>query len=101
TVTILRRTLTSDGQGGQQQSYASIGTNICRLMFAGGNRPIIPDSESAGKIDPMERYIATLPYNVTVLETDRLTINSTPYEIVSILAVRSYETAKRLLVKRI
>src|SRR5262245_7062996 len=101
TATILRRTLTSDSQGGQTQSYSSVGTSVCRLAFFGGNRPVIPDTEQAGKIDPKERYIATLPYNASILETDRLTINSVTYEIVSALPTRSYETARRLLVKRV
>ncbi len=101
TATILRRTLTSDGQGGQTQSYASVGTTICRLAFFGGNRPVMPDTEQSGKIEPKERWIVTLPYGADALETDRLTINGVTYEIVSALDRRSHETARRLLVKRV
>src|SRR5262249_25520203 len=100
-VTILRRTLTADGNGGQTQSYGSVGTTTCRLSFYSGDKPIMFDAANAEKIDPRERYVVTLPFSASILETDRLTINSVTYEIVSALNVRSYETARRLLVKRV
>jgi hypothetical protein len=101
TATILRRSLTSDGRGGQAESYSEAGSAACRISFEGGNKPIMPDSVDGGRPAPQERFIVTLPHDADVLETDRLTIGDDTFEIVTSLAARSWQTAKRMLVKRV
>lgn len=100
TATLQTRTLASDGAGGQTSSWANAGTSACRLMFA-GNNPTYRDMAVAMKIAPQQLFIVTLPHDATIAETSRLIINGTTYDAITALNERSWQTAKRLLVKRI
>lgn len=100
TATIYRRTLTDDGNGGKETTYPTSSTSACRLVFFGG-RPVMPDTASASKIDPKERFILTLPYDADILETDRVAVEGSTYEVISSKAARTWETVKRFLVKRV
>lgn len=101
TATILRRTLTDDGNGGKVESYASVGTAPCRIAFGGSKtEPTLKDRQVGGRITPQQEWIVTLANDANVLETDRLQINGATYEIISSIRVRSWEITKRLLVKQ-
>lgn len=100
TATIQTRTLTSDGNGGKLASYTAGGTSACRLSFA-GNNPSYRDIAVASKISPQQLYIVTLPHDASVTETSRLVINGATYDVLTALNQRSWQTAKRMLVKRV
>lgn len=102
TATILRRALVADGRGGQVATYtAQAETVACRLSFEDRDKPKMLDAVTSGRPEPQERFIVTLPHDASIEETDRLTINGATFEIVTSLAARSWETAKRLLVRRV
>lgn len=102
TATIFRRTMVDNDRGGQKATYPSDGVDVaCRLAFEGGNRPNRSDGNNGGRIEAAERFILTLPYGTEIAETDRAQVNGAMYEVVSIAASRSFETAIRLLVKRV
>jgi hypothetical protein len=100
TATIYRRTLSADGRGGKVATYAAqIETIPCRLTFPGeGDKPTIVDREVGGRIRPQQQFLVTMPTDADVLETDRLGINGTTFDIISSLATRSFQVVKRLLV---
>lgn len=111
TATILRRTLTDDSRGGQTASWSSIGeTCACRLAFY-ANRPTMPDTINGGRIDQNERYLLTVPVGIVLSVADRVTVRGVTYELISPTddgiddfessGGRSYQTAIRLLVKRV
>src|SRR5262249_1340871 len=101
TATILRRTLVDDGNGGQETTYANAGTTACRISFAGSKSELtLKDRQIGGRITPQQEWIVTLGHDSDVLETDRLEINGSTYEVISSLRRRSWEITKRLLVKQ-
>src|SRR5262249_59535373 len=101
TAIILRRTLVDDGNGGQESTYASVGTAACRISFAGSkSEPALKDRQQGGRITPQQEWIVTLAHDANVLETDRLQINGETYEIISSMRRRSWEITKRFLVKQ-
>ena len=90
-----------DGNGGQEQSYTSVGTAACRISFAGSkSEPTLKDRQIGGRITPQQEWIVTLAHDANVLETDRLQINGEIYEIISSMRRRSWGITKRLLVKQ-
>lgn len=98
--TVLRRSLATDATGGKTATYsAQIETIPCRLSFPGeGDTPTVTDRSIGGRIVPQQQFLVTMATDADVLETDRLTILGTTYDIVSSLATRSFQVYKRFLV---
>ena len=95
-------TLTDDLQGGKIASYTQSDSFSCRLMFySGDGRPGSSDAVRAGRIDAPQLFLLTFPAGTQIAEQDQVRVNDVMYEIVSALDARSFETAKRLLVKRV
>ncbi len=100
TATIQTRSLSNDGAGNAVESYSGSTTIACRLRFASGGKPSYPKQRSGDQSQPQQLWIVTLPYNASVSETDRLTINGETYEVVTANEERSIELCKRVLCKR-
>lgn len=101
TATIQTRALANDGAGNPVETYSGSTTTPCRIRFASGGKPSYPKQRSGEQSQPQQLWIVTLPYSVSVNETDRLTINGETYEIVTANETRSEEICKRVLCKRI
>ena len=104
TGTVYRRTLTTDTTGAQVETFTASPaepTFKCRLSFYGGNRPTLPDTTDGGRINAPERFLLTTPVSLELSEADRVEVNGAMYAIVSTLDVKSFETAKRMLVTKV
>lgn len=100
TAIVLRRSLATDTTGGKTATYSAQTERIaCRLSFPGqGDTPTMVDRTVGGRITPQQQFLVTMMGDADVLETDRLTILGTTYDIVSSLATRSFQVYKRFLV---
>lgn len=98
---VFRYTLTDDLQGGKIASYTQGDSFPCRLMFYSGGSPGSSDAVRAGRIDAPQLFLLTFPVGTFIAEEDQVRVNDVMYEIVSALDARTFETAKRLLVKRV
>lgn len=94
------RTLTSDGQGGRTEAYATSVTTTCRVSPAGqttqGNEVTRGDGTKA-----LADWIVTLPYSTSVAQTDRLLVNGVTYEVLGVKAPRGWEITRRVLARTI
>ena len=101
TATIKTRTLANDSAGNAVETYAGTTATACRIRFSSGGKPSQPKQRSGEQSQPQQLWTVTLPYSVTVNETDRLIINGTTYEVVTANETRSLELCKRVLCKRV
>lgn len=93
TCVISRRTLTSDGMGGNSESWLSVGTVSCRVSPAtesGAERPV---AERPLEVGP---WIITTPHNTDVTPKDRVTWEGRTFEVTASLG-KSWETARRVV----
>jgi len=99
-VTVYSRTLASDGENGQQETWTTVrATTVCRLVFA-GNNPRYEKAIEAAKIKAGEAYLVSFPYGTGVAATDRFVIGGVTYAIVSDTGARSYQMAERFLCRK-
>lgn len=94
TAQVLRATSVPDGEGGQTETWTVVATVPCRV--------------AAADITPMERDLATqvlprtlwrisLPAQTQVTSQDRLAIGTWVYDILGVLAPRSYELSTQVV----
>lgn len=114
TATIFRRVMVDNDRGGARATYNddSVETTPCRMAFFGG-RPVMPDTDKGGRIEASERYLFTAPLGLGLNPYDRLKVNGVMFEIISATDdqtaqqfyetenLRSFQTALRLLVKKV
>jgi hypothetical protein len=112
--TIFRRTMADNDRGGARATYSdeSAETTPCRLAFY-SNRPMMTDNDRGGRIEAAERYLFTAPLGLGLNPYDRLQVNGAMFEIISASDdqtaaeyyeaenLRSFQTAIRLLVKKV
>lgn len=91
--TIRRATLTSDGMGGQTQTWANTATVACRLMPR-NTQPA--EMAVAGRLTNANGWIITLPYATDVTEKDVIAIGSRSFEVDKAQA-HSWEISRRVL----
>lgn len=97
TATILRRTLTDDGNGGQVESYASAGTTACRVRLDNSRS----NRDEGGRITNPDYWIVNIPTSTTLDDTDRLTINSDTFEIVGPIPKGSYQASQSIRLRKL
>lgn len=88
---VQRRTVTSDGAGGQTETWTTVATVPCRVAPSGGASEGIVANESAGRAG----FVVTVPSDTDVRGTDRLVIDDRQLEVVAVLT-RSWEVARRV-----
>lgn len=92
--TIQRVTQVSDDMGGHTDTWAAAGTVACRVS----PYPLRPGEEVVGgRVLGLDTWVVTLPAETTVSERDRIATGGRSFEIVSVMAPRSWELARRLL----
>ena len=92
--TVKRLTVTSDGAGGQTDSWDTSATVNCRLgrLGSSGEERIIADRLAA--VTPV---LVTLPSGTDVGPHDRIEVDSRTFEVVAVLATGVWETARRVV----
>lgn len=93
TVVIERYTLTSNGMGGQYETWAAVGTVIGRIYprTTRGQGEIIGGAQVQSTMD----WYATFPIGTDVLAKDRLLYQSRTWEVVRTNNDEMYGTATR------
>lgn len=99
TAIIQTKTVTSDGGGGGTASWTAAGTVACRLSpgsdgRGGGERV---DGE---RITPDAQFVITLPWDASVTEANRLSIDSTIYSVTEV-ADRDWQITKPVGARRV
>lgn len=114
TATIFRRVMVDNDRGGARATYNddSAETTPCRMAFY-SSRPMMTDNDRGGRIEAAERYLFTVPLGLGLNPYDRLKVNGVMFEIISATDdqtaqqfyekenLRSFQTALRLLVKKV
>lgn len=90
TAVISRLTETSDGQGGQIQSWTAHGTVPCRLVANTG------DSKQIGsQFNRRGDFTLTVAHDADIQESDRVTVDSINYRVLFVDETRDWRTATR------
>lgn len=95
TAQVQRATRIDDGMGGFTETWMTVATVACRV----GPRDITPTEQIVGeRIQDRVLWTLTLPAGTSVLAADRIMVGSRTFEVVSVLAPRSYELATWVVV---
>lgn len=98
TAVIQARSLSSDGAGGQTESWTARGTVACRVDPV----PRAMQLDDAGQAEALRvEYQITLGWDVTIEPTDRIVTGGETYEIRQFQAEHSWNVSKRVKVSRI
>jgi len=90
---VSRKTTTSDGAGGQTESWGTVVTVACRVSPTGQS----PQERAiADRLSGVSVWTITLPANTDVTIADRLVIGARAFEVAGVLA-RSYEVSRRVV----
>lgn len=93
TAQVQRVTRTSDGLGGYTEAWAAIATVACRVAPS-GNTPA--EQVVAERIQDRVLWTLTLPAGTDVTPADRIAVGSRTFEVIGVLAPRSFELATRV-----
>lgn len=96
--TVKRLTLTSDGAGGQSESWDTSATVSCRLGRLGQSGE---ERAIAERLAAMTPFVVTVPTGTDIQPEDRITIAGRTFEVVAVLATGVWETALRVAVTEV
>lgn len=85
---IQRTTLASDGSGGFTNSWDTLATVNGRIYPA---MQTVQEIVAEGRIGEVVRWMIALPPGQDVTEKDRIAANGVTYEVIAVLAPRTYE----------
>jgi head-tail adaptor len=91
-VVIERVTLTSDGMGGQTETWAPVGTVVARVSPRGAGL----DDIIGGEVLNQTPWMVTVPVGTSVTERDRVVYEAQTFEVIRTNAPRSFDTCVRL-----
>lgn len=94
-VVISRLTEVSDGQGGIDESWSSVGTADCRFVVNTGSK-----SQVGAQMLRSGDYTLTVPFDTDIQEDDKATLESSGYvfRVLFVDDVRVWRTAIRVQV---
>ena len=96
-VSILRRTLESDKQGGFSESWDIAYENIpARIAFMSSSEKF-----AVAREDVDVRFTVTVAYDQSLEQTDRISHGEDTYEVVSVTSSRSWDTSKRCQARQV
>lgn len=98
TVVIERYTRTSDGMGGQWETWAAVGTVLGRI-YPRATRGFQIEVSSGAQLTSQEEWLATLPYGTDVTAKDRLLYSGRTWEVARVNNDEMWQTAVRCEVK--
>lgn len=97
TVHILERRSQEDGQGGYTEGYAIAYRDVpARLAEMGGRERLEAERQNVDA-----DYVLTVPYDQNLVESMRVQHGEAQYTVAFVNAGRSYDTARRAMVKRL
>ena len=95
--TVLTRTLTSDGQGGNSETWAGTTSIDCRVDVVNGRERL-----QGGGYKSYQKTILTLPYNATITPGSRFAYLSDQYNVVAVSGSdRSWNVSVRAELEKI
>ena len=86
--TVSRRTLTSDGMGGQTESWTTA-TTVCRVAPIAASEAVL-----AGQQRIVASWKVTLPASTDVRGDDRIVVGARSFEVIAIRGAETRETAR-------
>ena len=97
TITIQRKSLAGDGQGGYAESWNNSYQNVpARLAFKSESELI-----AAGRQDFQPVSTLTVGYDQSLNQSDRILFNEDTFEVMSISGIRSWDTVKRCQLRKV
>lgn len=87
---VKRATQTADGMGGFTETWATAYTTVCRIAPAGSKDVQL----LAGRLNEKSAWRITVPQSTDVTEADRIEVGARSFEILQVLDMRTYETAR-------
>jgi len=98
TAIIQRATRASDGMGGFDETWSNAGTVECRVSPSGRE----PEERMiAERLGSVTLWTVTLPAETNVTAADRIAVDSRAFEVVAVLARRSYEISTRVVCREV
>ena len=96
-VSILRRTLESDKQGGVTEGWSIVYENIpARISFMSS-----AEKFAVAREDVDTRFTVTVAYDQSLEQADRISHGEDTYEVVSVTSSRSWDTSKRCQARQV
>lgn len=93
--TVYRYTGAADGQGGETQTFAAVGTAACRISPARDLASSATEPVAGDKLTSVTEWIVTFPQGTDVLAADQVRSGGRTFEVVGALA-RSWELGRRV-----
>lgn len=93
TAVISRYTATPDGQGGQVQTWANVGTANCHVSPAGQGS----ERDLAARPAIVSPWVVTMPHDTNVTPKDRIVTGGRTLEVAAVLAPRTWQLALRVI----
>jgi len=89
---VLSVTRTSDGQGGQVDTWGTATANVqCRLDYKRGDESVFGNA-----LRPYSGWVASLPHDTTISETNRLQIGGVVYNVTMVDNNKSWNVVLRV-----
>lgn len=96
TCQVITITHTSDGAGGQTDTYGTAASIACRLDYLTGTEAI-----AAGAIQPFGRYMLTVPAATSIVQANRILHSGITYNVLGINLDISWGMCKRAILEAI
>lgn len=97
TVSIERAERTEDGQGGYTEAWRAVYQDVpARLAERTGREGVF-----GSKIAVDAEWVLTLPYDQGITAEDRVVHDGASYEVAFVNEGRSYDTVRRVLLRRV
>lgn len=93
TAVVSRYTSASDGMGGVVDTYAPVGTSVCRVGLS--LSPV--ERQIANELTSLTVWAITFPSGTDVTVKDRVVVSTVVYEVLGVYARESVEVARRAL----
>lgn len=96
TATIQRRTIASDGGGGQTETRATLAASVpCRIAPTGGGESGSAMSDDGDRVRDESTHVVTFANGQDITETDRILIDGSTYEVLLVRQRGTWELTRR------
>ena len=96
-VDIQRKSLVSDKQGGYTEGWANAYQNVTARLASKGGSESVEENRREVQVD----FTLAVPYDQSILQTDRVVHSSGTYEVQSVDAGKSWITSKLCQMRRL
>lgn len=98
TATVYRLTRTSDGAGGYTETWTAVGSALaCRISPAGTGY----ENAVGTKLAAVAPWVITLPASSDVTARDQVRTATRTFQVLAVLAVRSWEISRRVICEEV